>query len=655
MAYGEKYTMKWDSPSGEEGTIWILEEDYVGASEELRLVRGSLEVRRSEPSWENPIILQNCSFTIVNNKADWFELLPLMTSEESKYQVEVRRWYNGTPSIYVVLFIGFLDTKVVQQSMHDYSSLILTASGFVQKLTYVEIPDINTLQVLSLIDIIDACLTATGASYDIRVAIDIYPQSNVPTSTQTLFNKAAIYTEVFWESNIQKMNGLEILKTILRTFRCYLYWRDGSWYIEQYDVMHWTSITFVQYTTGVSYTHASTGGNASPSRTLYDLYDLLQGGGSQTLSIIPGYKEAEVQLEQKPYNNLFLNDLAGFTSVNSGIPNPDVREWMIWEDDSSWSNAGVPWKNISNAALRTGIEVTAAAVDYHKGVYTKFKIAVEADTALTIRFKCGLQDPTDVHADFVDNPGRFRFRFYFYIRKVFGAGPAWTYLVYNDVADEWQEFVTESEASALNWIDVNGAAFDTTLWTVEASVSIPVGDVTNWATTNKTLVFAATTERITDNDDASDSSLAFVYYGDFGAVISETAQNNVIRGDINSGFLNKLKVSLDLFDMGSFNYKNGLLTGVDFDTRTSAWGDGSDWQPIAKKLIQFIFRLYNISRQRINLTYHSSTVFWPLHAFYDSKQSNKPFILGSEIHRPDLDQHEVELLEWDGTTVINLI
>lgn len=653
MAHVEKYWMYWDSPSGAEGVVRISEDNYGGSSEQLNMLRGSLEIRKTEPSWENPIIRQNCSFTILNNKDDWYELLPLMTSEESLYKVRVEIWLSGS-AIQETLFEGFMDTKVVNQPMLNYAPLQLTASGFLQKLSYVDIPEIETLQVLSLIDIIDACLTATGASYNIKVKSDIYPRSNVPTSTQTLFNKAAIYTELFWTSNVKKMSGLDILKTILKTFRCYLYWFDECWYIEQYDNMHWTNETFVEYTTGVSYTHASTAATSSEGRNAYDIYALAQGGGSQSLDIIPGYKEVEVKLNQKGYNNLFRNDLTDFTSINSGVPDPDIREWQIWEDDSNWLYAGQSWKNISNSALRAGIEVTGPTTDHYKGLYTKFKVAVEADTSLTIRFKCGPQTPATVHADFASDPGRFEFRFYYYIR-VEGSGPPYDFLVYNDVAAEWQVQSWTVESSGLNFIDINGASFDTSIWTVEASITIPLGEVAGWPTTDKTLIFASGTELITDTSDSSESSLTYVYYGDFGATISETAQNNVIKGDINSGFLNKLDLSLDLFDMESLNYKNGMLTGVNFDERTISWGDGSDWQPIAKKLIQFAFRLYNISRQKIKLTYHTATVFWPLHMFYDSKQSTKPFILGSETHRPDMDEHDIELLEWDGSTVINLI
>ena len=112
---------------------------------------------------------------------------------------------------------------------------------------------------------------------------------------------------------------------------------------------------------------------------------------------------------------------------------------------------------------------------------------------------------------------------------------------------------------------------------------------------------------------------------------------------------------MDLFDVDSFNYRNRLLTTDGFDDRTIEWGTGSDWQVIPKKLLQFIFRLYNVSRQKIQMTYQSSALFWPLHRFVDSKQSNKTFVLGSDTFYPDKDEHEVELLEWDGTTTINLI
>ena len=655
MAYGERYTLNWDGPTGESGIIYIYEEDYADSSgsEVLRLSRGSLEIRRSLPNWESHIQRTNCSFSIVNNNTDWYDLLPLMTSEESKYRVKV----ISNPSFPETVFEGFMNTRMVNQPMMNYADLQLTASGFLRKLEYIRIPDIETLQTMSLIDIIDTCLRATGAEYNIRVLCSMYERFHTLSGNQTLFNTTAIYTEVYWETNVDRTNALEVLEGILRTFRCYLYWREDYWYIEQYEDVRWSAATFIEYTTGVSYGYADTAGSAFINRSsnIYDIFSLDQEGGSQSLSVIPGNREVEIKLQQKQFSNLFLNDLTDSADISSGVPEPNLRTWERWADTMSWSNAGMSWLNISNSIYRTGYENPGGVPSVYRGLYTKFAITVGADTSLTIKFKFGCS-PAVVGSGFAADPGRWDFTFYYYLRWADSGGPPYDFLIYNGVAEEWQVFSSSSESGIMQTHLVNGSQFDPDLWTYEGDITIPVGDITTFTGGDRTLVFCMGTELVEDTLTTNTDPLNWCYYGDFFAAISEEPDINTIRGDINSGFLNKLNLSLDIFDVGSLNYKNGLLTEADSDVRTISWGDGSDWQPIAEKMLQSIFRLYQISRQKIAMVFKTGTTnMHPLHPFYDSKQSNLPFVMGSDTFYPDKEERHVELLEFDNTSDITLI
>jgi len=649
--------MHWDSPSGQEGTVRIYEDGYGGAAEELRLVRGSLQIRKNISGMESHIVRQNCSFTIVNNGADWFDLLPLMTAEEGLYKVEVE--YRVAPSPIQILFSGFIETKVVQQGMIMYSDLNITASGFINKLDKIRITEIDTLQTMSLIDIIDACLRATGVSQNIKVRASLYEQSNTLSAGQTLFNRTGVWTEVFWKTNFDRMYALEILESILRTFRCYLYWFDEFWWIEQYDDMHWyLTAGFVEYTTGVSYVYADTGSAIVESRDIYDINTYPQDGSSQVLAIVPGQKEVEVRFDQKPFSNLLLNDFSGATGVSSIFTwtRPGYREWEYWNAGGmSWSHTGA-YKDMADSMYRTG---SSGSYDEHLGLMTKFIITVATETSLTIKFKFGIPFLSDLPGvSFKGYESYWEFDFHYWLAW----GPLGTFIVYNEISEEW-------EATLTNWVDatqtitVNGADIDPDLLTHEIVITIPVGEIPTMVGNDVGLTFGIGTETIWANDAPLIPAVPadHAYYGNVFAAVSEDPQNNVINGDINSGFLNKLDLSLDIFDVDSWNYKNGLLTstsvlsGEDYNEHTAAWGTGADWQTVAKKLIQYAFRFYNVSRQKLRLTYRTTAVFMPFHVFTDPNQASKPFVLTGDTFYPDLDKHDTELTEYDNTTTINLI
>lgn len=658
MAYVERYNLHWDSQSGQEGHIRIYEESYGGAAETLRLARGSLQVRKSVDSFEDHIVRQNCSFTIINNEADWFDLLPLMTSEEDLYKVEVEL-ETGAPSP-DILFSGFMETKVAQQGMLMFAPLNITASGFINKLENVRVTEVDTLQNMSLIDIIDACLRATGVSQNIKVRSTLYEQSNTLSSGQTLFNRTGVWSEVFWENNYDRMSALQILETILKTFRCYLYWFDEYWWIEQYDDMRWGyNADFVEYTTGVSYEYADTGSAISEDRNAYNVNAFDQEGGSQVMSVMPGQKEVEIRHNQKPFNNLLLNDFSDATAVSTAptVSRPTYRDWEYWQAGGmSWTYTGA-WKTMANSMYRTGYSGT---VDEHLGLMSSLLISVAAETSLTLQFKFGIAFLADLPGPlgFKGYEAAFDFKFHWWLSW----GPL-MFITYNDSTELWEVGLSDWITSTQEII-VNGADLDPDLLIHEVEITIPIGEIAALIGDDIALTFGIGTEVIDPNDGDPGTTPVpadHAYYGDVFGAVSEDPQNNIINGDINSGFLNKLDIDLDLYDADSWNYKNGLLsstnilTGNDFSARTAAWGTGSDWQTISKKLIQYIFRFYNISRQKLKLVYRTTAVFMPFHVFTDTLQSSKPFVLSSDVFYPDLDKHEVELLEFDNTTVINLI
>jgi hypothetical protein len=84
-------------------------------------------------------------------------------------------------------------------------------------------------------------------------------------------------------------------------------------------------------------------------------------------------------------------------------------------------------------------------------------------------------------------------------------------------------------------------------------------------------------------------------------------------------------------------------------------GDTGEYLPLVDRLLKNKFQLYNRSRQKITSDVFRKLSLQPLQLFTDSKQSDKPFVLGNISYKPMSDIYTVELFEYDNTTDINLV
>jgi len=642
MAYVEKYKAGWSSPT-QDGFLYIDQLDYSGGITDIVLKYDGLRINRQIGDWESHVLGMSLEITLVNDKVDWFDLFPLMTAEEREYRVRVE--LNDDDS--TVLFQGFLNCESSSQKYLHRQSITLTASSYLSKTKDLNAPSIDTLQKLSFIDIIDEILTSFGANYNIRVNATLEETSDPLGANQTLFNKYGFFTELFWENNVDRKSGYDILNSVLTTFDCYLYWEEGYWYIEAYediwplDLASVASIDFIEYTTGVSYGISDTGTPVQKSRTVEDIQDLVFMETSQTVHMTPGLKKLIIELQDAELFNLTLNDLTDATDFSGGVPYPGLRMWQKWDEvPVVWSKAGQVWKNIENSILRTG---WFGSYDVHRGLYTRFDMSVSEDTVLKVSFKFAAYYSVHWEEDNYD------VQFHWYLRDA----PGNYFIVYNDSSEEWER-VSATEATALQEIVVPISSFDEDNRSVEISFSVPLGEITAYSG-DKNLVLCIGTE-LMQRDGFAEVPALNAYYGDINLTVQENKEDNVIEAEVNTNFLNKKTIKLDLFDINSFNYKNGVLYGTDFYNRSAEWSNGdSNTFDLVEHLIRNKFQFYSISRQTLKGSVKSGSILSMFQTFEDSEQSGKYFVLIAYAYSPISDTFECVLYEYDNITEINLI
>ena len=671
MAWVTEYNMEWHGVHAE-GTI-VLQRDGGSYIRPLLLVRDSLTVVHSIPSWEDPISRARCSFAIQNDFATFYDSLPLMTISNGQYRVIVELTSPGTGE----LFVGYLNCETISQVMVDNQDIRLTCSGLLSKLENDWPPMVETLQDVSLIDLIAACLDMTGSQYNILVNCTLYETSNVPANRQTLFNKIAVNTELFWKNNVERDSALEILKKVLLPFNCYLYWYQGNWFIEQYQDIGLTIKDWVEYVYGVSYIYDDFALDAGGAANILDIHDnaiYKQKGESQTLTVIPGLRQFDIKLGQKQYFNIMNGDLSDLdTGVALGLIYPPIRTWYGIKTTNDWTHPG-NFLNISNVVRRSGFPGFVYD-NLYNGLSTRFMVTINEDTELTIKYKIGIPHG-DVGASFAaEFPEQIEWEHYWYL-----GGPGINgYFYYNKITDPanpvWEYHFPGSliygnhevaPATDFDWDNPYGAVKEITL-------TIPIGQAyLDYAGPGVLPIDADLTFRCgCDNWEhtgpfGSQGNTVSSYFGDFHAAVNETPDNNLLEGEISTDFLDKKEVTLDMFDTGTWNYRNTLLgEGTDaygsvWFTKTVEWIQAGGPYTLDKMLMRTKFRLYRIARQVIKVAYifYGTSASWtirPLLQFFDNKQSDKQFVVLEEIHRPESDEHEVKLYEYDDSETINLV
>lgn len=581
MAYGNRYNAGWHN-NVYKGYLCIDQDGYEGEPEDIKLKYDGIAISLAFEDWENPILGYRCEFEIINDRADYFELLPLLTAEEREYRIRV---VVLLPLNYL-LFEGYLNCDTTTQKYLHRQSIKLVASSYLSKLENLHPTSIDVLKNMTFIDILDEILTSTGGAFNIRVNSKLRAEGDLLTNKQTLFNKNGFYTEVFWEDDVERKSSLDILKSILKTFTCYIYWWQGYWYVERYDdIWQEGAVNYVEYATGTTYQSWEEGTNVSITKTVMDVHDLVFTDQSQTQHINPGLNVYNIKLEDKRLMNLVFSDLKSIQAHGGTEPLPDYRKWVYSNDDLGvggfWSEFGVPKSVIKNSIKRT--VMTNAVIDPWEGLYTTTKVTVNSEeTELNITYKYLSNHPP---AEGTDGWKNYKFKFHWYVRVVSPVQDAYI----SQSGDDWLLKYGATEDVYLQTIEKSGTDFDADTDSIELSITIPLGKVTyiqdgkdmGYMSGDYTIVIGFGAETISRDFDFCP---IYAWYGDFVITTTGDVQPNVIEGTaVNTKFLNKKELTLQLYDMESYNYKNGVLRAVDLTTRTERWGTGEGEANIIEK------------------------------------------------------------------------
>jgi len=338
MAYVTKYYLQHISNNGIPYYVQLQRDGFTGDPSRLYFADGGLEISNQLGAWEDSIQTSVAKMSILNDNADFYEYEDLFTLEDKEYKVRVDASYNGVNK---TVFDGWINSSPVSQNYYNNSIINLTGSNFISrmdKLTpyILNSTDASDGDAKSMIDLINSSLQLTGKRDDIYVNNRLEPSAGLIGNTTTMFNRAALNPQLFWDDNENKQSGSDIIKSILSPFNCYLYWYDSNWYIERYRDLFPSNFQkkYVKYNVDSSYGFDSTGTYLLTTDASYVLpvsecnSGMVFTGSSQTISMIPGLEFLEITLDEAPTLNLTINDFSNIERHYSpSLQYPEYKGW----------------------------------------------------------------------------------------------------------------------------------------------------------------------------------------------------------------------------------------------------------------------------------------------------------------------------------------
>lgn len=620
MAYGLIYTAKFRDIRGVAGVTEIYKDDYTGDSTELK----TTDLRISYNDDEN-IISTGASLTIINTFADWKELDDLLGNYEKQYKGKIIK--NGE-----TLFEGYLICDLNEQDFNHQPVVRLNFTNYIRRLKdeYI-ITDNETITLLSLIQ---TCLTKTGNLYDICVNTSIYHED----TTGNFLMNTKVSTDVFFRNELQTLNAYDILQSILKSFDAYLYTYKDKYYIERYNDIDNTGDWIVYTITG---TTSSVLSNKKQALNKQDDFHYLNG--SQVLQYNSGANTLEINLEDKRYNNLtditFTNFIDGGALNNIDVNN---RGWKY--STGTATNASTTILKINGNHLGINNPINLSITSDHSwshylsyetntsfltwGVYTNFKITVEDEyTELKINWKHINRLLNNISHVNVNTKG---FYHYYYLRLITTDPLYKTYIVYDEVDEEWKTQISNA-ASAVQKVyrSSDQVNQDTAEDLIEANIKI--GDIEALRGTDVSIVlgiFYPTADW--QGSGPGEILLTRSTIGDVIITVDGTKMDNFYSSTINENFIKVEKMDLKLFDAPNLNYANGLMYEDSFgrDTRTHQWTeDGVAYNTLIEYIIKSRFnRLYKTTKNLKARIFYTGFIK-PLCIVTDDNLSSMEFIV----------------------------
>jgi len=562
MAFSKKYESTFYDNYNHKVAIWIYQDQYSGATFPLTIK--DLSIKYNGGGIFDSIISLSASLTIINT-GEFDDYDDMLKNKERQYKVKIFNFNTGQ-----MYFEGYLICDEIQQQLINQGEISLLFTDYLKRLEDIEL-ELTIGETRSVIDYLQQILALTSLYYPIYVNSRLFPEGGDNSEGKTLFDQAYIDSDLFFKNLVETKSAYEVLNSILKSFRCYLYQYDNAWYIERYGDLMQQDYVWTKYEYG-----ELTGESDSTKYAEYNRQanDFVYINISQTRNFVSGLKTFELKLNDETYDTLVYNNAVDASIKSSGsryfvTPMPALlpKQWYISPYANEW-NVYTGFYGIEKA-------MHWQAFNNFDGLYYKFKMSFNdvEDTTLKVSFKSFCQGNIPSNPDQLSYYGRF------FIYKM---QPSYNYyvalnedssVVYTEYNPVGGPYVFESE-----WKYVESDLINNT---IEFKKSINISDLAEFSTNGEQeFIFGLLPvgyRYANGDDDIEDNTFTYLprqNIGDIIVSVNAEDQDNNILASVEDDFVKKESLEIDLFDINSLNLKNGLfIKDASLYTRVYLWSD----------------------------------------------------------------------------------
>lgn len=327
MAYAKKYKLTQKLRSGIDQIVYIYEDAYVGDIKSYEATSISLEPNSSSDEPEAAIISSQLNISFLISTQDDFDKLPdFLSYDDKKYYVElVLNQISGESVKWRGYMFNDYSTIPFTTGIQQVDIVCIDAISFMESFTY-ELPDnINTLQNLKTI-LVDGLKFIGYPGYtSLFIACSYYAngmQDRGDGLQYEPFSQSYQYKRDF-----VGMNYYDIINSIVQSFGCRLFQKDGNWWIMSINEMAAPYNYYTEYVINTGAYAASGTLNQTLTIKPYAVDDIYFIGNSQTKITRKGYPSLTVKTPLKFANNYLHNsefkqivagDATGWTKTVTG-------------------------------------------------------------------------------------------------------------------------------------------------------------------------------------------------------------------------------------------------------------------------------------------------------------------------------------------------
>lgn len=314
------YKTRFTDVLGNHYKVEILNEDFKGQVKEMDLGPDAVTLSRPAKKITEPLFSMGITIQALCNEN--FEYAGLFTTREQTHEVIL---YRNDKEI----FHGWVEPEMYEEEFitPPYYINIPATDGLAALENYYP-AELRGTGLISLLDVIRACLNCTGMLLPINIACSLNPDDR---TDNRLFEHCYVEKEAlrtFKEGIYEYDNAKQLLEDILLSFSCRCYQSGNEWYIERIKDKTASEVEWVRY----PYDGAVTVLKKKDTISL-DTPDYMFVNSAATLQVDSGYGRQTVKADGSRWDSVIANNFAdGFSSLPSlSYPNyPFGATHRVW-------------------------------------------------------------------------------------------------------------------------------------------------------------------------------------------------------------------------------------------------------------------------------------------------------------------------------------